>query len=112
MFFEGIAMDKYEVEACHMTKAILALRRQNSAFAVYVQHSARLPGLGAPFGYLRASPDNTSVNLFVHPYDYPVLLPLLQSLVKVCCACVWIRPGSFAVECTLFGCVYFSFVCL
>lgn len=33
--------------------------------------------LGQPFGYLKASTTLTCVNLFVMPYNYPVLLPLL-----------------------------------
>lgn len=33
--------------------------------------------LGQPFGYLKASTALTCVNLFVMPYNYPALLPLL-----------------------------------
>ncbi|VVD04115.1 unnamed protein product [Leptidea sinapis] len=36
-----------------------------------------------PFGYLKASTNLTCVNLFVLPYNYPVLLPLLDDLFKV-----------------------------
>lgn len=32
----------------------------------------------APFGYLKAASNLQSVNLFVMPYNYPVLLPLLE----------------------------------
>lgn len=38
--------------------------------------------LGLPFGYLKASTNLTCVNLYVLPYNYPVLLPLLDDLMK------------------------------
>lgn len=44
---------------------------------VYVSNSAKYNELGHPFGYLKASTALTCVNLFVMPYNYPVLLPLL-----------------------------------
>ena len=37
---------------------------------------------GHPFGYLKASTNLLSVNLFILPYNYPVLLPLLDELFK------------------------------
>ena len=38
-----------------------------------------------PFGYLKASSSLTTVNLFVMPYNYPVLLPLLgKNIVRNC----------------------------
>lgn len=36
-----------------------------------------------PFGYLKASTTLSCVNLFVLPYNYPLLLPILDELVKV-----------------------------
>lgn len=39
--------------------------------------SGKQNDLGQPFGYLKASTTLTCVNLFVMPYNYPVLLPLL-----------------------------------
>lgn len=44
---------------------------------VYVSNSAKYSELGHPFGYLKASTALNCVNLFVMPYNYPVLLPLL-----------------------------------
>lgn len=44
---------------------------------VFVTSSAKQNDLGQPFGYLKASTTLTCVNLFVMPYNYPVLLPLL-----------------------------------
>lgn len=47
---------------------------------MYVQGSSRHgPNeLGSPFGYLKASSNLTSVNLYVMPYNYPELLVLLS----------------------------------
>jgi len=42
-----------------------------------VSNSAKYSELGHPFGYLKASTALNCVNLFVMPYNYPVLLPLL-----------------------------------
>lgn len=39
--------------------------------------------VGHPFGYLKASTNLSCVNLFVMPYNYPLLLPLLDELFKV-----------------------------
>ena len=39
--------------------------------------------MGHPFGYLKASTSLQCVNLFVMPYNYPVLLPLLDDLFKI-----------------------------
>lgn len=46
-------------------------------FQVFVSSSGKYSELGHPFGYLKASTTLTCVNLFVMPYNYPVLLPLL-----------------------------------
>nr|XP_054507594.1 integrator complex subunit 6 isoform X4 [Agelaius phoeniceus] len=56
---------------------------QNSPTLVYVSNSAKYSELGHPFGYLKASTALNCVNLFVMPYNYPVLLPLLDDLFKV-----------------------------
>lgn len=44
---------------------------------VFMCNSAKYGELGQPFGYLKASTALTCVNLFVMPYNYPVVLPLL-----------------------------------
>lgn len=36
-----------------------------------------------PFGYLKASTTLSCVNLFVLPYNYPLLLPILDELIKI-----------------------------
>lgn len=44
---------------------------------MFVANSAKYSDIGHPFGYLKASSNLSVVNLFVMPYNYPVLLPLL-----------------------------------
>uniref|UniRef100_A0A8C6II61 Integrator complex subunit 6 like n=1 Tax=Mus spicilegus TaxID=10103 RepID=A0A8C6II61_MUSSI len=56
---------------------------QNLPSLVFVTSSSKYNELGYPFGYLKASTTLTCVNLFVMPYNYPVLLPLLDDLFKV-----------------------------
>uniref|UniRef100_A0A8C1E989 Integrator complex subunit 6 like n=1 Tax=Cyprinus carpio carpio TaxID=630221 RepID=A0A8C1E989_CYPCA len=56
---------------------------QNSPTLVFVNCSGKHSDSAHPFGYLKASTTLTCVNLFVMPYNYPVLLPLLDDLFKV-----------------------------
>ena len=51
-------------------------------YNVYIQGSSKAES-AHPFGYLKASTNLLSVNLFVLPYNYPMLLPLLDDLFKV-----------------------------
>ena len=44
--------------------------------------SGRETDVSSPFGYLKASTNLSCVNLFVMPYNYPVLMPLLEELLK------------------------------
>jgi len=44
---------------------------------VYIENSGSTGGLQYPFGYLKASTNLTSVNLFIMPYNYPKLIPLI-----------------------------------
>jgi len=46
-------------------------------------NSSRNNSIGFPFGYLKASTNLTCVNLFVMPYNYPVLLPLIDELFRL-----------------------------
>ena len=51
---------------------------------VFFKNSAKYSDLGCPYGYLKASTTLTCVNLFVMPYNYPVLLPLLGKIPFMC----------------------------
>lgn len=50
---------------------------------VFLNGSTKNSPIGHPFGYLKASTNLTCVNLFVMPYNYPLLLPLIDDLFRV-----------------------------
>ena len=85
MIIDNLPFDKYELEPSPLTLYILARKQPNVCWQVFIQGSSRSPDLpnGAPFGYLKASTKLLTVNLFVLPYNYPVLLPLLDDLFKI-----------------------------
>lgn len=80
---DALPFDKYELESSPLTQYILSRKQPHVAWQVFVCNSSKQPGdLGAPFGYLKASTSLSCVNLFVMPYNYPVLLPLLDEMIK------------------------------
>lgn len=83
LVIENLPFDKYELEPSPLTQYILERRQPNTCWQVFVANSSKFRELCHPFGYLKASSSLTSVNLFVMPYNYPVLLPLLEELFKV-----------------------------
>ncbi|KFQ75385.1 Integrator complex subunit 6, partial [Phaethon lepturus] len=86
MVIDKLPFDKYELEPSPLTQFILERKSPQTcwqASSVYVSNSAKYSELGHPFGYLKASTALNCVNLFVMPYNYPVLLPLLDDLFKV-----------------------------
>lgn len=83
MVIENLPFDKYELEPSPLTQFILERRMPNICWQVYVNNSGKYSDTGHPFGYLKASSALACVNLFVMPYNYPVLLPLLDELFKV-----------------------------
>ncbi|KAJ8252949.1 hypothetical protein GJAV_G00207510 [Gymnothorax javanicus] len=83
MVIDKLPFDKYELEPSPLTQYILERKTPHSCWQVFVCNSAKYSDLGQPFGYLKASTALTCVNLFVLPYNYPVLLPLLDDLLKV-----------------------------
>lgn len=80
MVIDNLPFDKYELEPSPLTQYILERRQPNVCWQVFISNSARYSELGHPFGYIKASSTLTCVNLFVMPYNYPVLLPLLGKL--------------------------------
>uniref|UniRef100_A0A2K6DNL3 INTS6/SAGE1/DDX26B/CT45 C-terminal domain-containing protein n=1 Tax=Macaca nemestrina TaxID=9545 RepID=A0A2K6DNL3_MACNE len=84
MVIDKLPCDKYELEPSPLTKFILERKSPQTCWQVYVSNSAKYSELGHPFGYLKASTALNCVNLFVMAYNYPVLLPLLDDLFKVC----------------------------
>ncbi|XP_053312294.1 integrator complex subunit 6 [Spea bombifrons] len=83
MVIDKLPFDKYELEPSPLTQYILERKSPHTCWPVFVSNSAKYSELGHPFGYLKASTALNCVNLFVMPYNYPVLLPLLDELFKV-----------------------------
>ncbi|CAN9514731.1 unnamed protein product [Ophioblennius macclurei] len=83
MVIDKLPFDKYELEPSPLTQYILERKSPHMCWQVFVNNSGKQNDLGQPFGYLKASTTLTCVNLFVMPYNYPVLLPLLDDLFKV-----------------------------
>ncbi|XP_006881953.1 PREDICTED: protein DDX26B-like [Elephantulus edwardii] len=83
MVIDKLPFDKYELEPSPLTQYILERKSPHTCWQVFVNNSGKYNELGCPFGYLKASTTLTCVNLFVMPYNYPVLLPLLDDLFKV-----------------------------
>ncbi|KAK0040832.1 integrator complex subunit 6 [Biomphalaria pfeifferi] len=83
LVIENLPFDKYELEPSPLTQYILERRQPNTCWQVFVANSSKFSEIYHPFGYLKASSSLTTVNLFVMPYNYPVLLPLLDELFKV-----------------------------
>lgn len=83
MVIGNLPFDKYELEPSPLTQYILERRQPNSCWQVFINGSAKYSDVGHPFGYLKASSTLSCVNLFLMPYNYPVLLPLLDELFKI-----------------------------
>ncbi|XP_076323535.1 integrator complex subunit 6 isoform X2 [Tachypleus tridentatus] len=83
MVIDNLPFDKYELEPSPLTQFILSRKQPTVAWQVYVSGSHKSSELGHTFGYLKASTTLTCVNLFVLPYNYPTLLPLLDEFFKV-----------------------------
>ncbi|CAH0560837.1 unnamed protein product [Brassicogethes aeneus] len=83
MVIENLPFDKYELEPSPLTQYILSRKQPKTCWQVFVANSYKNSEVGHPFGYLKASTNLNCVNLFVMPYNYPVLLPLLEELFKI-----------------------------
>ncbi|KAM4662549.1 integrator complex subunit 6-like isoform 1-T1 [Discoglossus pictus] len=83
MVIDKLPFDKYELEPSPLTQYILERKSPHTCWQIFVSNSGKYNEIGQPFGYLKASTTLTCVNLFVMPYNYPVLLPLLDDLFKV-----------------------------
>ncbi|XP_075692045.1 integrator complex subunit 6-like isoform X1 [Rhinoderma darwinii] len=83
MVIDKLPFDKYELEPSPLTQYILERKSPHTCWQVFVSNSGKYSEIGQPFGYLKASTTLTCVNLFVMPYNYPLLLPLLDDLFKL-----------------------------
>lgn len=71
-------VDKYEVEASPLTLQILSKREPNKCWPVVISNGNYT--LEQPFGYLKTCPPFTQVFLIILPYNYSILLPLVNEL--------------------------------
>ncbi|KAG1670554.1 Integrator complex subunit 6-A [Nymphon striatum] len=83
LIIDNMPFDKYELEPSPLTQYLLSRKQPNVCWQVFVANSNRNNDIGCSFGYLKASTNLACVNLYVMPYNYPVLLPLLDELVKI-----------------------------
>eukprot|EP01105_Mastigella_eilhardi_P018080 TRINITY_DN4177_c0_g2_i2.p1 TRINITY_DN4177_c0_g2~~TRINITY_DN4177_c0_g2_i2.p1 ORF type:complete len:703 (-),score=137.21 TRINITY_DN4177_c0_g2_i2:641-2548(-) len=78
---ENFPFDKYEVEPCQLTAALLNHKR-GVCWQTFMNNSGRAPGLGEPFGFVKASSKHAIVFMYVLPYSYLRLFGLLDELVN------------------------------
>ncbi|XP_062521913.1 integrator complex subunit 6-like [Corticium candelabrum] len=82
LVIDNLPFDKYELEPSALTQFILERKMPSACWKVYIPGSGKTPESCYPFGYLKPSSNLQCVNLLVMPYNYPVILPLLDDLVK------------------------------
>uniref|UniRef100_A0A671KAC4 Integrator complex subunit 6-like n=1 Tax=Sinocyclocheilus anshuiensis TaxID=1608454 RepID=A0A671KAC4_9TELE len=82
MVVDKVPFDKYELEPSPLTQYILARKSSHTCWQVLV-NCCFICSQVFPFGYLKAGTALNCVNLFVMPYNYPVVLPLLDDLITV-----------------------------
>ncbi|KAL1243912.1 Integrator complex subunit 6-A [Trichinella spiralis] len=70
--------DKYELEPTALTKHMLEVTTPAICWYAFVMNSSKTNDIGAPFGYLKVSSSMNCVNLYVLPYDFPSLFPLIE----------------------------------
>eukprot|EP00761_Pharyngomonas_kirbyi_P004161 gb/GECH01004165.1/.p1 GENE.gb/GECH01004165.1/~~gb/GECH01004165.1/.p1 ORF type:complete len:939 (+),score=200.19 gb/GECH01004165.1/:1-2817(+) len=75
---ENIPFDKIELESSILTRHILQQRIQG-CWQCFVTGSMG-DDSGSPFGYIKANSAGTGVNLYLLPYNYPLLWNLLNDL--------------------------------
>lgn len=92
LVIENLPFDKYEMEPSPLTQYILEKRNPNVCWQIFIENSSKGCETDAPFGYLKANTTLTCVNMFVLPYNYPVIVPLLKDFFlvhKQCPNAVW-----------------------
>ncbi|VDN58662.1 unnamed protein product [Dracunculus medinensis] len=77
---QDFPFDKYELEPSALTQFILDRKQSSVCWQVYVLNSSNGGTFPAPFGYLKAATNLQCVNLFIMPYNYPVLLSLIDEV--------------------------------
>ncbi|KAL3990048.1 von Willebrand factor type A domain family protein [Acanthocheilonema viteae] len=77
---QDFPFDKYELEPSPLTRFILERKQPGVCWQVFVHNSSVLGSSPVPFGYLKAATNLSCVNLFIMPYNYPLLLPLIEEM--------------------------------
>uniref|UniRef100_A0A915D511 Integrator complex subunit 6-like beta-barrel domain-containing protein n=1 Tax=Ditylenchus dipsaci TaxID=166011 RepID=A0A915D511_9BILA len=77
MHLQDFPFDKYDLENSPFSQFILERKQPNVCWQLFVENSSTTPGIGFPFGYIKTSSNLQNLNLFLMPYNYPALLPLL-----------------------------------
>lgn len=82
IFNVDFPFDKYELEYCPLVQYILERKDSNLCWPVFVANSYKqinsTGGLGHPFGYLKVASNMQSVTLVILPYNYPILMSILE----------------------------------
>lgn len=76
-----LPFDKYQLEPSPIAEYVLdmhATTSTNMCYQVFVRSSSRTEGVGKPFGYLKTASNGQAVNLVIMPYNYPVIVQLLE----------------------------------
>ncbi|KAK5985313.1 VWFA domain-containing protein [Trichostrongylus colubriformis] len=76
-----LPFDKYQLEPSPVAEYVLdrhASTSTNMCYQVFVRSSSRTEGVGKPFGYLKTASNGQLVNLIIMPYNYPVIVQLLE----------------------------------
>lgn len=86
LYARNFPVDKYELEASPLTLQILSRKDTVKVWPVVVGNIANNAhyemNRSDPFGYLKANVNSTIVHLFVLPYNYVVLMPLINDLLN------------------------------
>ncbi|CAG0917399.1 unnamed protein product [Notodromas monacha] len=81
---DPVPFDRYELEASPLTLYILSRKMPHAVWQVFVSNSYKSNSeTSHPFGYLKANQNLDRVNLFVLPYNYPVIVPLIQEAARM-----------------------------
>ncbi|CAD5233403.1 unnamed protein product [Bursaphelenchus xylophilus] len=74
----GFPFDKYELESGPLAEYILNRRDPSCCWQLFVNNSYNRPGIGFPFGYMKAASNLQTVNVFIFPYNYPLLFAIIE----------------------------------
>jgi integrator complex subunit 6 len=81
---DPVPYDRYELEPSPLTLYILSRKTPYAVYHVFVSNSYKSNSETChPFGFLKANASLDRVYLFVLPYNYPVIVPLVQEVVRM-----------------------------